>query len=132
MLNCYYYVNSTTDGNVETKHYAQVGVDDLKFIKDGEALGSTCPSSCGTCWLRSMRPTHHCPSSSGQVSSYFGDGDNHDNTNYYVTKITPNDFKNSFEEARNATDPLEVYVERLAALSALSHHLCRKRRTARV
>lgn len=53
------------------------------------------------------------------TSSYFGDGANHDNINYYVTKITPNDFKNSFEEARNATDPLEVYVERLAAKVAV-------------
>lgn len=55
------------------------------------------------------------------TSSFFGEknGENggvrHDNTNYYVTKLNVNDFMTSLSDAQNNPQPVEIYVERLAA-----------------
>lgn len=49
------------------------------------------------------------------TSSYKGNDANHDNKYYCVTALTPDDFKTTAEEALDTDNPVDVYVERLAA-----------------
>lgn len=42
-------------------------------------------------------------------------GERHDDTYYYATKLNENDFKTTLQAAQQNTQPVEIYVERLAA-----------------
>lgn len=55
------------------------------------------------------------------TSSYYDDGTDahHGNANYYVTKVTANDFYTSAEAAEKTNQPVDIYVERLAAKAQL-------------
>ena len=48
------------------------------------------------------------------TTSYFGSDANHDNDYYSVTKLVEDNFRLTAEDAKN-TNPVDVYVERLAA-----------------
>lgn len=47
-------------------------------------------------------------------------GERHDDTYYYATKLNSNDFMTTLEAAQTNTQPVEIYVERLAAKVQMS------------